>query len=66
LGQYSKLLTVLPLILGFAFVGLEMFGGFTITESQVSLIEFMIGGTIFGGVATSGMRKFKEYKEKQN
>jgi len=64
--SYSKIITVLPLILGALLIGVEYFTEFTVTDSQIELVEFMIGGTIFGGVANSGMKKFKEYKEKQN
>jgi len=66
LGKYSKILTVVPLLIGALLIGVEYFTEFTVTDSQIQLVEFMIGGTIFGGVATSGMKKFKEYKEKQN
>jgi len=61
---YSKLITALPLIIGALLIGVEYFTGFTVTDSQIQLVEFMIGGTIIGGVANSGMKKFKEYKEK--
>jgi len=64
--SYSKIITALPLLLGGLLILVEYATDFTVTDSQIQLVEFMIGGTIFGGVATSGMKKFKEYKEKQN
>lgn len=66
MGKYSKIITTIPLLIGALLIAVEYFTEFTVTESQINLVEFMIGGTIFGGVATSGMKKFKEYKEKQN
>ena len=66
MGKYSKIITTLPLLIGALLIGVEYFTDFTVTDSQIQLVEFMIGGTIFGGVANSGMKKFKEYKEKQN
>ena len=66
MGKYSKILTTIPLIIGALLILVEYATEFTVTDSQIQLVEFMIGGTIFGGVATSGMKKFKEYKEKQN
>ncbi len=66
MGKYSKINTTMPLVLGALLILVEYATEFTVTESQIQLVEFMIGGTIFGGVATSGMKKFKEYKEKQN
>jgi len=64
--SYSKLITLLPILIGAGLIGLEYFSDFTVTQSQIDLVEFMIAGTIFGGVANSGMKKFKEYKEKTN
>jgi len=64
--HYSKIITALPLLIGALLIGVEYFTDFTVTDSQIQLVEFMIGGTILGGVANSGMKKFKEYKEKQN
>jgi len=64
--SYSKLITLLPILIGAVLIGLEYFTDFTVTQSQIDLVEFMIGGTIIGGVANSGMKKFKEYKEKIN
>ncbi len=65
-ASYSKIITTIPLVIGFLLVGVEYFTDFVVTDSQIQLVEFMIGGTIFGGVANSGMKKFKEYKEKIN
>jgi len=65
-NSYSKIITALPLLIGALLIGVEYFTNFTVTDSQIQLVEFMIGGTILGGVANSGMKKFKEYKEKQN
>jgi len=61
--SYSKLITLLPILIGALLIGVEYFSEFTVTQSQIDLVEFMIGGTIIGGVANSGMKKFKEYKE---
>lgn len=66
MGKYSKILTTIPLVIGALLILVEYATEFTVTDSQIQLVEFMIGGTIFGGVATSGMKKFKEYKEKKN
>jgi len=65
-ANYSKIITALPLLIGALLIGVEYFTEFVVTESQIQLVEFMIGGTIIGGVANSGFKKFKEYKEKQN
>jgi len=64
--SYSKIITALPLLLGGILILVEYATEFTVTSSQIELVEFMIGGTIFGGVANSGFNKFKAYKEKQN
>ena len=64
--NYSKIITVLPLILGGVLILVEFVTDFTVTSSQIELVEFMIGGTILGGVANSGFKKFKEYKEKNH
>ncbi len=64
--NYSKLLTLAPIIAGLLMIALDYLAEFTITESQVQLIEFMIGGTIIGGVANSGYKRFIAYKEKNN
>lgn len=65
MGKYSKIITTIPLVIGALLILVEYVTEFTVTDSQINLVEFMIGGTIFGGVATSGMKKFKEYKEKK-
>lgn len=64
--SYSKIITAIPLLIGALLIGVEYFTGFIVTESQIQLVEFMIGSTVLGGVANSGFKKFKEYKEKQN
>ncbi len=64
MAKYSQIITAIPLAIGALLIGLEYFTGFSVTDSQIELVEFMIGGTIFGGVANSGMKKFKDYKEK--
>jgi len=64
MSKYSQIITAIPLAIGALLIGLEYFTGFSVTDSQIELVEFMIGGTIFGGVANSGMKKFKDYKEK--
>ena len=66
MGKYSKIITTIPLVIGALLILVEYATDFTVTDSQIQLVEFMIGGTILGGVATSGMKKFKEYKEKIN
>ena len=66
MGKYSKIITTIPLVIGALLILVEYATECTVTDSQIQLVEFMIGGTIFGGVATSGMKKFKEYKEKIN
>jgi len=65
-ADYSRIITSIPLLIGALLIGVEYFTDFVVTESQIQLVEFMIGGTIIGGVANSGFKKFKEYKEKQN
>jgi len=64
--SYSKIITAIPLLIGALLILVEYATDFTVTESQIQLVEFMIGGTILGGVANSGFKKFKDYKEKQN
>lgn len=64
MANYSKIITAIPLAIGALLIGVEYFTGFVVTDSQIQLVEFMIAGTIFGGVANSGMKKFKDYKEK--
>jgi len=64
MAKYSKIITAIPLAIGALLIGVEYFTEFTVTQSQIDLVEFMIAGTIFGGVANSGMQKFKDYKEK--
>jgi len=64
MADYSKIITTLPIIIGLLMIGVEFTTEFTITESQVQLIEFIIGGTIFGGVANKGYKRFVEYKTK--
>lgn len=54
------------MLIGALLIGVEYFTEFVVTQSQIDLVEFMIGGTILGGVVNSGFKKFKEYKEKQN
>ncbi len=64
MSQYSKIITALPLFVGFLFLGLDYFAGFEINDSHIQLIEFMIGSTVIGGVGNSGFKKYIAYKEK--
>ena len=64
MSNYSKILTALPILVGLLFVGLDYAVGFEINESQVRLIEYIIGGTILGGVSNAGFKKFTDYKAK--
>jgi len=62
--NYSKIITLAPIVIGLLMIGLDYLADFTITAEQVQLIEFIIGGTIFGGVANGGFKKYVAYKEK--
>jgi len=62
--NYSKAITLAPILIGLIMIGLDFLADFTITQSQVQLIEFIIGGTIFGGVANGGFKRYTAYKEK--
>ena len=62
--NYSKIVTLAPIVLGLVMIIAEYLTEFTVTESQIQLIEFLIGGTIFGGVANKGFKRYIAYKEK--
>lgn len=62
--NYSKAITLAPILIGLLMIGLDYLADFTITAEQVQLIEFIIGGTIIGGVANGGFKKYVAYKDK--
>jgi len=64
MGNTSKMLTVLPVIFGLLFVGVDFVFGdtFTIEQTHVQLIEFLIGSTVLGGTANAGYKRFVNYK----
>lgn len=62
--NYSKIVTLAPIVLGLVMIMAEYLADFSVTQSQIQLIEFLIGGTIFGGVANKGFKRFIAYKEK--
>jgi len=62
--DYSQIITLAPIVLGIAMILAEYLADFTVTQSQIQLVEFLIGGTIFGGVANKGFKRFIAYKEK--
>ncbi len=64
--SYSKIITALPLLIGALLIGVEYFSGFIVTDSQIQLVEFMIGGTIIGGVANKGFKRYIDFKETQS
>ena len=37
---------------------------FAVTQSQVDLIEFIIGSTVVGGTVNAGFKRYTAYKEK--
>lgn len=46
-------------------IALDYLAEFQMTQSQVQLIEFIVGGTILGGVTNGGFKKYMAFKEKQ-
>ncbi len=64
--SYSKIITILPLLIGALLILVEYATEFTVTESQIQLVEFMIGGTIIGGVANKGFKRFVDYKKESS
>lgn len=66
MSNTSKLLTVLPIIFGLLFVGVDFVFGdqFTIEATHIQLIEFAIGSTVIGGTANAGYKRFIDYKKK--
>lgn len=63
-GKYSKIITLAPIVWALLFLTVDfVFDEFTITESQVSLIEFLLASTILGGTANAGYKRFIKYKE---
>ncbi len=65
MSQFSKIITALPIVFGLLFLSVDyLFDDFAITEEMVKLFEFMIGGTIFGGVANAGFKRYTAYKTK--
>lgn len=64
--DYSKIITALPLFVGFLLIGVDYFFEFEIKEAHIQLVEFMIGSTIIGGVANKGYKRFIDYKAKNN
>jgi len=67
MSQTSKLLTIVPIIFGLLFVGVDFVFGdtYTIEPSHVQLIEFAIGSTVIGGTANAGYKRFTQYKQSQ-
>ena len=65
MSQFSKILTVAPLLWGMLFLTIDFLTEFVITESQIMLIEFMIGSTVIGGTANAGFKRYVKYKNKQ-
>lgn len=63
--QYSKILTLAPILIGLIMIALDYLAEFQMTQSQVQLIEFIVGGTILGGVTNGGFKKYMAFKEKQ-
>ena len=66
LSDTSKFLTILPIIFGLIFVGIDFALGdqFTLEQTHIQLIEFAIGSTVIGGTANAGFKRFVKYKEK--
>lgn len=64
MSQYSKILTLAPILIGLIMISLDYLAEFQMTQSQVQLIEFIVGGTILGGVTTGGFKKYMAFKEK--
>lgn len=62
MSDYSKIITALPILVGLLIVGLDFVTGFEVTESQIDLIEFLIGTTVVGGVANAGYKRYVAYK----
>jgi len=66
MSNYSRILTAIPIILGLLMIAANVQFGYEIDESAINLIEFIVGGTIIGGVSRSGFKKYLKYKEKLN
>ena len=67
MGNYSKLITALPVIFGLLLVGFDYLVDdetFVIRESHIELVEVAIGGTILGGTANAGFKRYTQYKTK--
>jgi len=64
MSSFSKILTVLPIIIGLLMLAGDYAADFTVTESQVDLIEFIIGSTVIGGTVNAGFKRYTNYKEK--
>ncbi|MCA9828542.1 MAG: hypothetical protein KC444_09205 [Nitrosopumilus sp.] len=62
MSDFSKILTALPIVVGLIFLGLDFVTGFEITESQVQLVEFLVGSTVLGGVTNAGFKRYTEFK----
>lgn len=56
---------MLPLLIGALLIGVEYFTGFIVTDSQIQLVEFMIGSTVIGGTANAGFKRYIKFRENQ-
>lgn len=61
---YSKILTALPIILAHLMIIANVQFNYEIDQSAVSLIEFLVGSTVLGGVGNAAFRKYLDYKKK--
>ena len=67
MGDFSKLITAAPIVIGLLLVGIDYIDvedQYEITQSHIDMFEWIIGGTIFGGVANAGFKRYTQYKEK--
>lgn len=63
-SQYSRILTGIPILLGLLMIVANVQFNYEITPEAINLIEFLVGGTIIGGLTRSGYTKYIQYKEK--
>jgi len=64
MSKFSKYLTLLPIIIGLIMLAGDYLADFSVTSSQVELIEFIIGSTVIGGTVNAGFKRYTAYKEK--
>lgn len=59
----SYALVFIPLLIAGGMIAVETFTTFTIDEKMIELVEYMLGGTIIGGLTRKGFNIYKENKK---